>query len=158
LNVLEIRVPSLAERADDIEVLALHHLRAAGSQQELTEAARAALLAYHWPGNVRELAHVMQRVSTLGNARIELAHLPRLVRGQNSRSSPVQRAAPARARIPQTRKTETQRDPKAEVLAALEQTGHNISHAARVLGLTRHGLKKRMLRLGLRGQAQRGQA
>jgi DNA-binding NtrC family response regulator/tetratricopeptide (TPR) repeat protein len=157
LNVLEIRVPSLADRVEDIEMLALHYLRATGNRAEIAPAAHAALLAYDWPGNVRELAHVMQRLSMLGAARIELAHLPRHLRGSTTKLSVSQRSAATRLRPGAGPKPDAVDDPKAEVLAALAKTGNNISHAARVLGLTRHGLKKRMLRLGLRGQASRGE-
>jgi transcriptional regulator of acetoin/glycerol metabolism len=72
--------------------------------------------------------------------------LPRQIRGARNR------ATPARANPPKIQ------DPKLEVLHTLSQTGGNISHAARVLGLTRHGLKKRMLRLGLRGPSQGNQS
>jgi len=139
INVLEVRVPALRERVDDIEELALHFLRVHGSQLQIAPQALAALRAYAWPGNVRELAHTMQRLSALHETRIELAHLPRSVR-----SKAVASRAPERAVS----------DPRAEVLQTLERTSGNISHAARVLGLTRHGLKKRMLRLGLRSPSR----
>jgi transcriptional regulator with GAF, ATPase, and Fis domain len=48
-------------------------------------------------------------------------------------------------------------DARSEVQRALREAGGNITHAARALGLTRHGLKKRMLRLGLRVAASEGE-
>jgi two-component system response regulator HydG len=140
INVLEVRIPPLRERADDIEALALHFLRAHGSPVSISAPALRALAAYAWPGNVRELAHTVQRLSALHGPSIELAHLPRPMRAAQAKPRAV-RAISAR-REPD--------DPRDEVLHTLEQTGGNISHAARMLGLTRHGLKKRMLRLGLR--------
>jgi two-component system response regulator HydG len=142
INVVEVRIPALRERAEDIEVLASHFLRAQGSALTISPQALALLRAYSWPGNVRELAHTMQRLSALHDHRIDVAQLPRQIRGARSRAIPA-RATPA-----------TIQDPKLEVLHTLSQTGGNISHAARVLGLTRHGLKKRMLRLGLRGPSR----
>jgi two-component system response regulator HydG len=146
INVVEVRIPALRERAEDIEVLASHFLRAQGSALTISPQALALLRAYSWPGNVRELAHTMQRLSALHDQRIDVAQLPRQIRGARNR------ATPARANPPKIQ------DPKLEVLHTLSQTGGNISHAARVLGLTRHGLKKRMLRLGLRGPSQGNQS
>jgi transcriptional regulator of acetoin/glycerol metabolism len=80
----------------------------------------------------------MQRLSALHDRTIELSHLPRQIRRARAQAAGASSAAA------------TDRDPKLELLETLEQTGGNISHAARLLGLTRHGLKKRMLRLGLR--------
>ncbi|MFN7951299.1 MAG: sigma-54 dependent transcriptional regulator [bacterium] len=70
LNVIEIRIPSLRERADDVPILADRFLaffaRSAGRPvPTLTAAARAALAAYPWPGNVRELRNAMERAVIL---------------------------------------------------------------------------------------------
>jgi NtrC-family two-component system response regulator AlgB len=70
LNVIEVRVPSLRERPEDIVRLARQflHFFAAGSGKrplELTPEGEAALLAYAWPGNVRELRNVMERAVIL---------------------------------------------------------------------------------------------
>jgi transcriptional regulator with GAF, ATPase, and Fis domain len=143
INVLEVRIPALRERADDIEALAEHFLRAQGSRVSISAPALRAMAAYGWPGNVRELAHTVLRLSALHDQSIELAHLPRHIRAARSKPRAVR---PLRA-VSERRAPD---DPREEVLQTLEQTGGNISHAARVLGLTRHGLKKRMLRLGLR--------
>jgi transcriptional regulator with GAF, ATPase, and Fis domain len=79
----------------------------------------------------------------LGASRIELAHLPRALR----------RAVPSLSMSPSPRELPRDAGPldeRREVELALEHARGNITHAARALGLTRHGLKKRMLRLGLR--------
>jgi len=93
---------------------------------------------------VRELEHQIQRLSMLGVPRIERAHLPRNLRRSE-----------ARAIAPESLQSEPA-DARAEVERALALARGNITHAARTLGLTRHGLKKRMLRLGLRSRAQEG--
>ncbi len=62
LNVIEVVVPALAERPDDILPLAEHFLAGVAA---LGDAAREALLAYRWPGNVRELKNVMARAALL---------------------------------------------------------------------------------------------
>jgi transcriptional regulator of acetoin/glycerol metabolism len=82
----------------------------------------------------------MQRVAALRVARIELENLAREIRA----TAP---AAPARPRP--ASKAENERD---EVARALTASGGNITHAAARLGMTRHGLKKRMLRLGMRAK------
>ncbi len=136
LRVLEVRVPPLREREGDVALLARHFLEASGCKAELTPRALDALAGYSWPGNVRELAHQMQRIAAMRPKRVEAEHLGREVRA----------AATVRGR----RRPES--DERAEVERALEATAGNISRAATVLGLTRHGLKKRMLRLGLRAR------
>jgi serine/threonine-protein kinase PknK len=142
LNVLEIRVPSLRERADDVSLLVEHFLARASSSSHFTEAAMARLGGYGWPGNVRELEHVIGRLVSTGARRIDVADLPRAIR----RSTPHLAAV---APDVTEGSASSQRD---EVEQALRQSGGNITHAAQALGLTRHGLKKRMLRLGLRSR------
>jgi DNA-binding NtrC family response regulator/tetratricopeptide (TPR) repeat protein len=136
LRVLEIVVPPLRDRRGDVEVLLLHFLRGLGSRASPTDEALRLLDAHPWPGNVRELANLAQRVAASGVTRLDPSALPRAVR-----------AAAAVARGPAL-------DERAEVEDALRRTGGNISHAATLLGLTRHGLKKRMLRVGVRARVE----
>ena len=126
LNAITIRVPPLRERAEDVPLLCRVFLPGA----TFAEDTLAALSAYPWPGNVRELRNVMERLATLGASRIERAHLPRGIRGP-------------RAALPEA-------DERAPIRVALAETGGNISQAAERLGLSRQGLKKRMVRLGMR--------
>ena len=70
LDVVRIHLPSLAERRDDIPLIALHFLRQAAARSnrdpvELPPATAAALMAYDWPGNVRELRNVLERAVLL---------------------------------------------------------------------------------------------
>src|SRR5690606_37198012 len=62
LNAIELRLPPLAERADDVLPLARHFLPAG---KQFAEDARRALLAHAWPGNVRELRNAVQRAALL---------------------------------------------------------------------------------------------
>ncbi len=142
LNVLEVRVPALRERPEDVAVLARHFLDSAGSDAEISEGALAALEAYSWPGNVRELQHQMQRLAAARVERVDREHLPRELRGStrgSARTTPKARPRPKGAE-----------DEKRQVEDALSAADGNITRAARRLGLTRHGLKKRMVRLGMR--------
>jgi len=146
LRVLEIVVPPLRERTGDVELLLRHFLAKAGSRATVSSAAIAMLSAHPFPGNVRELLHVAQRLAAAGVAKVDVAHLPRAVRLASLPSLPKP------PREPEPRATPD--DARAEVEAALGRTGGNISQAAVLLGLSRHGLKKRMLRLGLRARAE----
>lgn len=74
LNVVEIAVPPLRERGDDIRILAEHYTahfanKTARLVEGITERAQRALAGYPWPGNVRELKNVIERAVVLGNDR-----------------------------------------------------------------------------------------
>ena len=153
LNVLEIDVPPLRERGADVALLARHFLASSGSETEIAPAALAVLENYGWPGNVRELEHQIQRLASLRLARVEPHHLSREVReGAKLRA----RAPTARHAAPVLRVARGGDDEREQVRRALDQSGGNITRAAEQLGLTRQGLKKRMLRLGMRGHAPAG--
>jgi serine/threonine-protein kinase PknK len=146
LNVLEIRVPALRERPTDITLLAEAFLKRSNSRAKLSRQALAALEAYAWPGNVRELEHQMLRLAATGLTQVELEHLPRSVRAAHGR--------PVRRRSEKARALLTPEIERREVERALARASGNITRAAAELGITRHGLKKRMARLGLRGTEQ----
>lgn len=153
LNVLELRVPPLRERASDIPSLVRAFLNRHSPAVVIAPDAMSAFERYNWPGNVRELEHQIQRLSALGVARIELAHLPRALRAGGPRRARVEPAANVKG-IP---RAVVPLDLRAEVERALLRAEGNITHAALALGLTRHGLKKRMLRLGLRTPQKLGE-
>jgi len=145
LNVVPIRVPPLRERVQDIPELAEHILtRAAGGARTIARGALARLCAYGWPGNVRELENELARAAALADGVIEVAHLS----AQVAAASP-----PAAARPPRGR--ELQLRPQVEALErslveeALRRTGGNQTAAARLLGLSRFGLQKKLRRYGI---------
>ncbi|MGK5024978.1 sigma-54-dependent transcriptional regulator [Janthinobacterium sp. RB2R34] len=127
LNVIELRLPPLAQRPLDILVLARHFL---GPEKTLDAQAQAALLAHGWPGNVRELKNVMQRASLLTTG--SMIHAPEL-------GLPAAPAAPAAAMEPD-------RD---SVIEALARARGVVAQAAQELGLSRQALYRRMERLGI---------
>ncbi len=137
LRVLEIVVPPLRLRVGDVPILLRDALARAGSRASVTPAALDLLSRYSFPGNVRELVHLAQRLAATGVRRIDVEHLPRSIRqGVTAHEG------------------EAGHDPREEVAAALSRSGGNISRAAALLGLSRHGFKKRMLRLGLRAKTE----
>jgi DNA-binding NtrC family response regulator len=129
LNVIELHVPPLAERHDDILPLAKGFL-AAGF--ELSRSAEQGLLSYSWPGNVRELKNAMQRACLLSPTKtIDLGALGLPAPARRDRDEPeVDRAAIERA---------------------LSQAGGVVARAARELGLSRQALYRRMEKLGISG-------
>ena len=127
LNVIEVNLPPLTERSDDILPLAEHFL---AGRAELGDAARETLLSYSWPGNVRELKNAIERAALLtgsGPITPELLNLP-------------QHAAAPRSL----------EEPSREVVeAALHSSGGVVSRAAQNLGLSRQALYRRMQRYGV---------
>jgi len=125
LNTIEIKVPPLAERPDDILPLAEHFL---GGRKLLSAGAREALRRYAWPGNVRELRNALQRAALLTSGpEIDAAAL----------SLPV--AAPAPPPEPD----------RAAIEVALARAEGVVAQAAAELGLSRQALYRRMEKLGI---------
>jgi DNA-binding NtrC family response regulator len=129
LNVIEIALPALAERSDDVLPLAEHFL---AGQATLTEAARSTLLAHRWPGNVRELKNVITRAALLANGAPITPELLAL---------PVENPGAAVRNLD---------EPSREVVvAALSAADGVVSRAAQALGLSRQALYRRMERYGI---------
>jgi DNA-binding NtrC family response regulator len=136
LNVIDIAVPSLAERPADILPLARHFL---GASQQLADDAAAALLAHDWPGNVRELRNYIERAKLLAQDRI--------VTAADLNLAPPRAAAEGEA----PRRERDADAPSREMIeASLREAGGNISRAAQALGLSRQALYRRMQRFNLR--------
>ncbi|MDI4634284.1 sigma-54-dependent Fis family transcriptional regulator [Pelomonas sp. V22] len=128
LNVVELRLPALAERRDDVLPLAEHFL--AGTAR-LSDAARELLLQHGWSGNVRELKNVMARAALLcRDGLIQPADL----------GLELNTAAAARSLDEPGREA---------ILAALRSAGGVVARAAQQLGLSRQALYRRMERYGL---------
>jgi DNA-binding NtrC family response regulator len=127
LNAVEVRVPALAARPDDILPLARHFLPAG---RRLAADAERALLAHAWPGNVRELRNVVQRAALLARGEAIVAR---------DLGLPV--AAPAAGG--------NEEPDRAAVEAALARHGGVVTQAAQELGLSRQALYRRMDRLGI---------
>jgi DNA-binding NtrC family response regulator len=133
LNLIELRVPSLIEREEDIPVLAEHFL---GGRARLAPEAMAALRAHEWPGNVRELKNAIERAVLLCRDEIVRAAdlgLPERVGSAIKARDADATAEPDRAAIEQ----------------ALARARGVISQAAAELGLSRQALYRRMEKLGI---------
>mgnify|MGYP000031085975 CR=1 FL=1 len=130
LDVIELALPPLVERMDDVLPLAEHFL---AGRARLSDAARDALLAHDWPGNVRELKNAIERAVLLGRDGVVDALDLRL----------PARAAPARAAA-----ADAEPD-RAAIESALARAKGVVSQAAAELGLSRQALYRRMEKLGI---------
>jgi DNA-binding NtrC family response regulator len=146
VNVIELRIPPLAARREDVLPLAedfLAHVPDAppGVRYSLTDEGKRALLAYSWPGNVRELHNRLRRAAllaasgVLGATELGLDEAP----GQKLSAAP-----PA----PQMAKGEADID-RATIESALERAEGKIARAAAELGISRQALYRRMEKLGV---------
>ena len=133
LNAIELRLPALAERPDDILPLARHFLPAG---KRLAADAERALLRHAWPGNVRELRNVVQRAALLSAGDDIGAAALGLPAAVSSGTSPL----PPGADEPD----------RAAIEAALTRHDGVLAQAAAELGLSRQALYRRLDRLGIR--------
>lgn len=132
LNLIELRVPALSERPDDILPIAE---RVLAGVKPLSREAREALLRHPWPGNVRELKNTLQRALLLGTGpEVTVADL-----GLPAASSPVSAVASDAAAEPD----------RAAIEAAIARANGVLAQAAAELGLSRQALYRRLDRLGI---------
>ncbi len=152
LNVIKLDVPSLAERGDDILLLADHFLTLIAERWQLddiilSEEAKVTLGNYPFPGNVRELENILERASTLCDDNIIHPHdlqLPEVVTAQVN-SDPVIATMEKIQDIENiTIPPVSFNNEKDQILAALDQTRWNRTAAAKLLGMTFRQLRYRI--------------
>jgi DNA-binding NtrC family response regulator len=141
LNTIEIRLPPLRERREDILPLAQYFLKRHASRYGMdrsgfSDAALHELRAYDWPGNVRELDHTVERA-------VLLARLPTLQAEDLGLVAPVARGPAA---VSDTSLEALERE---AIRQALARNDGNVSLAAKALGLSRSALYRRLQRYGL---------
>ena len=142
LNTIELRLPPLRDRREDIPILAAHFLRqhAEHYRKPLTgfdESAIKALLAHAWPGNVRELDHAVERAVLMAQGDVVRAVDLGLRAGREG---------------PPKLEEMSLEDVEALLIKkALARFSGNVSHAANALGLSRSALYRRLQRYGLLG-------
>jgi DNA-binding NtrC family response regulator len=140
LNVVNIELPPLRERREDIPLLAQHFLKkfAVENQKEIAGFSPEAtdfLLRYDWPGNVRELENTIERAVILAqNPLIEVADLPQ------------QNLVPAHPTSPESSLKQVEKN---HILNVLIETGGNYTEAARILGISRMTLYNKVKAYGL---------
>ncbi len=150
LNVINLHLPALRDRRDDIPLLIAHFLRkhtpAGQVPPSVTDQALLSLSAYSWPGNVRELENVIERATTLyqGGA-ITLNDLPpKILAGAN------EGAESAQADTEATQGTLTMDElERQHLVQVLGMTGGNRKRAAEILGINRRTLYRMAERFGI---------
>ena len=143
INVIELNVPALRERGDDVLLLAEHLLKRLDGAASLHEDTRTALLTYAFPGNVRELENMLERAVTLcasGNIMPTDLHM----RDTSETSTTAELAASGAKLGEQVEDVQRQ-----AIVEALEKTRYNKTAAAKLLGLSFRQLRYRIKKLGI---------
>jgi two-component system nitrogen regulation response regulator GlnG len=170
LNVVRIHLPPLRDRRDDIPLLVNYFLEKLAREQgrkpqSIATAAIRALEKYHWPGNVRELENAIRHAHVLAKSDAILPDdLPPEISGTMGASAP-----PVSTIVSETAGSDAtalarqlfqiaRRDPKLKIIPAVErelviqalkETANNQVHAAKLLGITRATLRKRIEKFGI---------
>jgi len=147
LNVVEIKLPTLQERKEDIPLLAHHFLKKYSRElnrpvKGITSDAMGALISFEWKGQVRELENIIERAVLLGNREfISLEDLPDSIRKNegdfNYNSDSLEQAV--------------QTFEKHHILSILKRTEGNKAEAARLLGIDPSTLYRKMEKMNIEG-------
>ncbi len=169
LNVVRIALPALRDRASDIPMLTQHFIEKYNKKlnkkiEGITDETMALLKVYPWPGNIRELENLMERAILFSDGPlVEPKDLPDPVR-QAAQAPPASTSPPplAGADLASTPPGETGlkdiiRMKAAElekdlIAKALEETGGNVTRAAKLLQISRKSLQTKMKEFGLRDE------
>ncbi len=143
INVLKIELPPLRQRKEDIRILAEYFLRVACMDnncplKHITKKAYKFLENYSWPGNVRELKHLMNKIVILiDENRIDITHIKKLIKKE--RASDMSQFKEAK-----------QDFERRHIISALEKSEWHIGKAAKILGIDRSTLFRKMKRFGIK--------
>jgi nitrogen regulation protein NR(I) len=165
LNVVPIALPPLRDRKEDISLLVNHFIekynrRLSKKVERIEDEALQLLMGYSWPGNIRELENLMERSVLFAEGRVILANsLPDALRERaQAPQVPLAAVGPlgAIAAPSGASMKEIVRQAQAElerelITRALEETGDNVTRAAKRLQISRKSLQVKMKDLGLRG-------
>jgi transcriptional regulator with PAS, ATPase and Fis domain len=141
LNVIPLQIPPLRERRHDIIPLAMHFIQQMAQEAVLSEIklgpeAQKALKRHDWPGNVRELSNVLERtLSSIDGDQVQLSDLPFYLQRLPKKSSHQNQTSIKEMHA---------RTEKEVILYALKETGNNKAQAAKMLGIHRTHLYKKM--------------
>jgi DNA-binding NtrC family response regulator len=146
LNVVRITLPPLNERIEDIPLLANAFLKEFAKEnnkpvKELSSEAMRALNKHAWPGNVRELRTTIEHGVVMSNsAKITLRHLPASIRGESIVNiNPISTTSEDKEQPFNLEKSETKL-----IMAALNHTNGNRTEAAKLLGISRRTLQRKI--------------
>jgi two-component system, NtrC family, response regulator HydG len=148
LNVVNLKVPALRERKEDIPLLAMSFLELFAERNRkkikgFTPAAMDGIIKYEWPGNVRELMNAVERAVVLGRSEyLDGKDLP-------GAGHPSEENAGVGFVLPETGDMPLEEIEKASILRTLESLKGNKSETARRLGITRRTLHKKLKKYGV---------
>jgi DNA-binding NtrC family response regulator len=159
LNVVQLHLPPLRERRDDVPLLAQQFLQKSAQQfrkraKRFSHQALYAFEQYHWPGNVRELENVVQRAVALSEDQtVNASHLPTFLRTGNESSAPIYGSA-----APRSYEEEIRRFKRGLILRTLRECGWRKAESARTLGVARGYLHRLINQLGIQDREGDGAA
>jgi len=151
LNTVEINLPPLRDRRDDIPAIAgyyaeLYCKKYGHERKAFSEAAMAAMVNYDWPGNIRALRHSIERAVILSESdQFE----PQDFQISNDSNQPARVLTSGKATVDAGDDFNLEKLEKRAIAQALGRNRYNISHTAKDLGLTRAALYRRMEKHGL---------
>jgi transcriptional regulator with PAS, ATPase and Fis domain len=168
LAVVPIVLPALRDRQSDIPMLAQHFIEKYNRKlnkkfEAISEEALTLLKAHSWPGNIRELENLMERVLLFADGpTITVKDLPENIRqsaGQPATGATPGQAAGAEAGPGETGLKDIVKMKSAElekdlIAKALEETGGNVTRAAKLLQISRKSLQTKMKEFGLRDEGE----
>jgi two-component system response regulator PilR (NtrC family) len=153
LNVVNITIPPLRERREDLPLLIGHFLRQLQREEdkelpELASETLRLLVSYNYPGNIRELENIIQRAVVLGGSLILPEHLPEQVQALETRPALI-REETAIHELPCDLDAILSSIERDYVIAALHKSGGTRKTASELLGLNLRSLRYRMQKFGL---------
>jgi two-component system response regulator PilR (NtrC family) len=147
INVIDLTVPGLRDRIEDIPILARQILQSIANKSgleripDISDGAIEALMNYHFPGNVRELENILERACALAdNSIIDVDDLE---------LNPQSHTPPAAAKAADSHSLDLEGQEKSSIMQALEKTRWNKTAAAKLLGLSLRQLRYRLEKFGI---------
>jgi transcriptional regulator with PAS, ATPase and Fis domain len=145
LNVVNIALPPLRERKEDIALLANHFLEKKNKDHHkqvrgFKSETMTCLESYHWPGNIRQLENVIERMVVLAGDDVEYIP-PSLLPPEITERAPEPEASDIEGQVANLEKR--------RLLESLEKNNYNKSAAARELGKSEHYVRNKMKKLGI---------
>ena len=143
INTIELHIPPLRERGEDIILLAMHFLKQYNRKYKknitgLSREAKSKLMKYNWPGNVRELQHIMERAAILSHNQI--------LRPEDLQFSSDQGITQKETEFEELNLEKLE---KQAIEEAVRRSNGNLSFAAELLGITRFALYRKINKLNL---------
>ena len=143
INTIELHIPPLRERGEDIILLAMHFLKQYNRKYKknitgLSREAKSKLMKYNWLGNVRELQHIMERAAILSHNQI--------LRPEDLQFSSDQGITQKETEFEELNLEKLE---KQAIEKAVRRSNGNLSYAAELLGITRFALYRKMNKLNL---------